>query len=97
MLGENKAVCYLLIGGIGTLALIPAMVCRIRDIIKGHCFTEHIPDIIVTSAMLLITLSFITAFDHSVSLFGIDGWRMGFVTYILIFAGYATECWYARH
>lgn len=99
MLGEYKAVCYLVIAGIFTLLLIPAIITGIREKAVNHHIGKwkatgaSCIDIAVMTAFTLITVSFILAYDHRVSVFGLDGWRMGYVTYVFIFAGYvAARC-----
>ncbi len=99
MLGEYKAVCYLVIAGIFTLLMIPAVITCIREknviCLKGKWKVTGVSiiDIAVMAAFASLTVSFILAFDHRVSVFGLDGWRMGYVTYVLIFAGYvAARC-----
>ena len=96
-LGESKFFIFRIIACTFSILLIPAMATRIMDLKKAYDASASdllslipftVTDIALTAMALLLTWSFAFSYDRKLSLWGIDGWRMGYLTYIIIFAGY---------
>lgn len=89
MLGEHKALCFLTVSTVFFVLLLPAVISHIVSYIKskkGHGIPVY--DLSLFIALTAMTLSLMLSSDRLMSLWGIDGWRMGYVTYIFVFYAY---------
>lgn len=83
-LGEAKGIAFMVMGGIfavGTLALL------IKDLPSVLRAAEPV-DYAVLVFLFSNVLTFIFSIDKKTGFFGLEGWRMGFLSYFLMIVGF---------
>ena len=78
-LGEGKGILYLMISG-GMLPLLLISRLSLKKKLSDLCDSQ----MILIAMLLSNTLSFIFAVDHKVAFCGLEGWRTGFSTVMLM-------------